>query len=59
MTELFFLICWTLFFSTGGLIVWYGVKTHAKVYFIIVLHFFFLTGIFYFYPLLSTVSLDI
>ena len=59
MIELLFLIGWTLFFSAVGIAVWYCVSNHAKVYFIIVLHSLFLTGIFYFYPLLPSVSQQI
>ncbi len=58
MIELFFLIGWALLFLTAGVTVWRVVNVHAKVYLIIVLHFFFLTGIFYFYPLLPTIFVD-
>ncbi len=58
MMELFFLTGWGLFFSVLGFTVWSAMERHFKVYLLIILHFFFLTGIFYLYPLLPTVILN-
>jgi len=58
MMELLFLTGWVLFFSVLGFVVWNAIENHFKVYLLIIFHFFFLTGIFYFYPLLPTVILN-
>lgn len=52
MIEFYFLLCWTGIFLIAGVLIWRQVTAHIKVYLILILHLLFLTGTFYFYPLI-------
>ena len=56
MIDLFFLVCWTVIFVLAGVFVWMRIIAHIKVYLLLILHFIFLTGIFYFYPMILEIS---
>lgn len=56
MIDLFFLVCWTVIFLLTGVFVWMRIIAHIKVYLLLILHFIFLTGIFYFYPMILEIS---
>ena len=59
MMELLFLVCWTGIFLLSGTLLWIRITTHTKVYLILILHFIFLTGIFYFYPLILRMKVNL
>ncbi|WDN90736.1 hypothetical protein BuS5_03707 [Desulfosarcina sp. BuS5] len=50
MIELLFLLIWAIIFFGGYVLIRKRIKAHIKVYLLLILHFFYLTGIFYFYP---------
>lgn len=50
MIELLFLLIWTIIFFAGYILIRKLIKAHIKIYLLLILHFFYLIGIFYFYP---------
>jgi len=56
MIEFFFLLCWSGIFISAAYRVWKRINSHIKVYLILILHFLFLSGIFYLYPLVLNMT---
>lgn len=52
MMEFLFLLGWTSIFLLAGVLVWKQKTAHIKVYLVLIMHFIFLTGIFYLYPII-------
>ena len=52
MMEFLFLLGWTSIFLLAGVLVWKRNTAHIKLYLMLVLHFIFLAGIFYLYPMI-------
>ena len=52
MMGFYFILCWTVLFLLAGVATWKRVEGQIKVYIIFTLHFFYLTGIFYLYPMI-------
>jgi len=59
MMELLFLVCWTGIFLLAGTLLWRRITTHIRVYLMLILHFVFLAGIFYFYPLILGIEANL
>ncbi len=56
MMEFLFLLGWTSIFLLAGVLVWMRIIAHIKVYLLLILHFIFLVGIFYLYPMILEIS---
>jgi hypothetical protein len=56
MIDLLFLVCWTVIFLLAGVFVWMRIIANIRVYLLLILHFIFLAGIFYFYPMILEIS---
>ncbi len=54
--TLIFLLGWTFFFLFTGVLIWKRITAHIKIYLLLMLHFIFLTGIFYFYPVILSIT---
>ena len=52
MMGFLFLLGWTSIFLLAGVLVWRRVIAQIKVYLVLILHFIFLAGIFYLYPMI-------
>ncbi len=50
MIEATFLFSWTLLFVPFVLLAWVKITSHAKVYLLMLLNFFYLTGVFLLFP---------
>lgn len=59
MMEFLFLLGWTSIFLLAGFLIWRRITSHIKVYLMLILHFFFLTGIFYLYPMILEITVEL
>ena len=59
MIEALFVIVWTALFVAVAYVLWVMVVHHWKVYLMIAVNWFYLTGIFFFYPKLHEIATQI